>query len=89
MARQTGQTTSQLKAAPKNAVFIWVSGATQYPRDLARKLGREDLKIVGPDWLTSDRWRGLELSDIILDHALTLKGREWEAYDHAKTRIRP
>ena len=89
MARGTGETTRQMQAAPRNAVFIWCAGHTGYPQMLARKIGREDLKIVTPDWLTSDKWRGLELTGLIVDHAANIRGELYPAYLEAKTRVRP
>lgn len=89
MDRGTGETTRQMKAAPNDAVFIWCNGALSYPKHLANQLGRNDLKIVGPEWLTSDRWRGLELTGIVVDHALTMSSREFAMLREVKTRIRP
>ena len=48
MQRGSGQTSEQMKSAPRDAVFVWCNDGLRYPTDLARHLGREDLKIVGP-----------------------------------------
>ena len=89
MARGTGETTRQMEDAPRNAVFIWCTGHTGYPQMLARKIGREDLNIVTPDWLASDKWRGLELTGLVLDHAANLDADQYPAFLKAKTRVRP
>lgn len=88
--RQSGRTTREMQAAPKGAVFVWVSHHIDYPRDLAHKLGRYDLKIVGPEWLTDRRWMGLELSGIQLDHAAQeiMTREQWREYQNAITRVR-
>ena len=67
--RGTGRTTKQIKEAPKNAVYVWVSGDAHYPRRLARELGREDLEIVGPTWIENYRWRGVGSLNVVIDHA--------------------
>jgi len=66
--RQTGRTTSQMKSAPHNAVFVWITHDLHYPKRLCQELGRNDLKIVGPGWLENG-WRGMELSGLVIDHA--------------------
>lgn len=88
MARQTGETTRQMESAPKAAVFVWCNGALSYPKDLAQKLGRTDLKIVGPDWLTNGYWRGLELTGLVVDHATNFTGKLMDARCEALTRVR-
>jgi hypothetical protein len=77
-----------MMAAPKGAVFIWLSNALEYPKRLAAKHGREDLKVVGPSWLESDKWRGLELYGIILDHAAELTEKQHDLLNIARTRVR-
>lgn len=67
--RQTGRTTKQLQALKPDALFVWCNGHTAYPKELAQKLGREDIKIVSPDYVTSDNWKGLRFSEVVLDHA--------------------
>ena len=77
--RGAGHTTRQMRAAPQKAVFVWVNHHLMYPKDLARKIGREDIEIVSPAWLSDLRWVGREFSGIILDHAASLTARQWEA----------
>lgn len=88
MTRGTGETTRQMEAAAKNAVFVWCNNALSYPQHVARQIGRQDLKIVGPDWLTSDRWHGLELADVVIDHATVLSEKERRYLQEVKTRVR-
>lgn len=88
--RGTGRTTDAMKSAPIRAVYVWGNAALDYPRALARTLGRTDLEIVSPSWLTDDRWRGRELSGIILDHhALDVLNKEqWKHLRYARSCVR-
>ena len=67
-ARQTGRTTRQMKAAPNESTYIWCNQHTDYPKRLARSLGRLDLRIVGPGELMADRVRGRR-EKVVIDHA--------------------
>lgn len=87
MARGTGATTKLMEAAPKNAIFVWCNGHTDYAVRLARKIGREDLRIESPTWL-EERWRGLELAGVVVDHAARLTDEQWNGYLGALTRVR-
>ena len=78
MARGTGATTRAMMAAPKGAVFVWCNDKTDYAIRLARKIGREDLRIVSPAWL-EDRWHGLDPPGIVVDHAAQLTDRQLAA----------
>ena len=87
--RGTGRTIRQMLDAPKGAVFVSChSGSMDYDRRLARKHGREDLRIVSPEWLTGDRWRGLSISGIVVDHATKLTDRQIECLVILFTRVR-
>lgn len=88
MARGDGATTRQMESAPKEAIFVWCNGETSYPRKLAQKIGREDLRVKAPDWLEC-RWRGLEFTGVVVDHAAKLTDRQWEGYQGVLTRVRP
>ena len=77
--RGQGTTTQQILNAPKDALFIWMHGDTYYPKGLARKLGREDLEIVGPDFLDWKKWRGRIFTGVVVDHAAELTDRQHEA----------
>lgn len=83
-----GITTQQMKAAPKGAIFVWVNGYLECPRFLARKIDRGDLQIVAPTWLLDCRWRGLELTGVVVDHAARLTGQERDRLQGALTRVR-
>lgn len=81
LARQRGTTTQQMRHAKPGSIFVWCNHALDYPRELARYLDRDDLRVVGPDWLlVADNLRGMRVP-IEIDHAglLTLKRRHWEA----------
>ena len=69
--RQDRRTTKQLIDAPRNAVFVWCNGNVSYPQDLARSLGRTDLRIVTPMWVGRGGWQEMDLrpEQLVLDHA--------------------
>ena len=59
-----------MQDAPQGATFIWCNNTTSYPRDIARRVGREDLRIEPLDVLlrgNGDRLRGRD-NGIVLDH---------------------
>jgi hypothetical protein len=68
-ARQSGRTTRQMQGAPKRSVFVWCNGQLDYPKSLAQRLGRSDLAIVGPSWLSSGA--GRRFPGVVLDHNLS------------------
>jgi hypothetical protein len=68
MDRGTGRTTKLILSAPKNSLFIWCNGHLSYPKSLAKNLERDDLEIVSPGFLMSDKWRGRIFSGIVIDH---------------------
>lgn len=71
--RGTGRTTpAQMKAAPKDAYFVWCTPQLDYPKMLAKELGRSDLKVIRPYDLERDRMRGLQISGMVVDHAARL-----------------
>jgi hypothetical protein len=67
--RGTGRTTKQMQAAAKGAHFVWSNDILSYPRDLVKKLGRNDLQIVGPSFLFNHGFRGRVLTGLVIDHA--------------------
>lgn len=69
--RRTGRTTAAMLAAPRGAIYVWCNGHLGYPRDLAKKLGRDDLQIVGPDYVIQYRFAGLKVP-VATDHALRI-----------------
>ena len=88
--RGDGTTTRQMQNAPIGAVYIWVRRDTAYPKRVAEKIGRTDLKIVWPNWLTDSQWQGNWFGGIILDHAAAerLTDNQWQCYVDAKSRIK-
>lgn len=79
--RQTGRTSEQLATAPPGALFIWCNGHLDYPRALALKLGRDDLRVLSPETPMSAlrgvaRW-------VVVDHAARLKPQlAYEVAEH-------
>lgn len=78
--RGSGRTTRQMQEAPRNAIFVWCNNHTLYPQQLARQLGRTDLRIVGPSWLDHG-WAGL-WQPVVADHATpgVLTHGQWNGY---------
>lgn len=70
MPRGTGITSKQMTDAPILAVYVWCNGHLWYPQLLAKRLKREDLEIVSPDWILNGRWQNRNLTGIVVDHAL-------------------
>lgn len=75
----TGRTSRQMSAAPKDAFFIWCNSRVDYAKALAYHLNRGDLHVRSPDWLSGERWHGMRITGIVLDHALILSTKELEA----------
>lgn len=67
--RQIGTTSRQMRAAQHGATYLWGENHLSYPRDLARHLGRTDLRIVGPEWLRGGNYLGLRSGELVVDHA--------------------
>jgi hypothetical protein len=68
--RGTGRTTKQMEALPINGVYISCHhAACHYDKNLARMLGRHDIQVVPPSWVTSTQWRGKSFSAVVRDHA--------------------
>jgi hypothetical protein len=72
--RGTGRTTKQMRDAPQGAIFVWCNGHTDYPRALARHLGREDLRIEPRSFVESNTHMATS-KPIIQDHAYYWAGR--------------
>lgn len=66
--RGSGRTKRLMESAPRYAVFVWCNEQLRYPKELADKHKRSDLKIVGPSWINHGRYVGLDLTGIVLDH---------------------
>lgn len=87
--RCTDRTTRQMLAAPQRAIFISChEAAVSHDRHLAQKHGRADLQIVPPRWITDQRWRGLELTGIVVDHDAKLTDRALLELQHALRCVR-
>jgi hypothetical protein len=86
--RGTGRTTRQLELLPQGALFVWCNGALDYPRDLARKLNRTDIRIISPNGLFDPGLRGVEWSAIDLDHAAHLNERQRDQLDRLRGWVR-
>lgn len=85
--RGIGRTTKQMLAAPTHSIFVWCNDRLDYPKRLARKIGRLDLQIVSPQWLDG-RWNGLMLTGIVIDHDIELTEKQQRLLDAALTRVR-
>lgn len=88
--RRVGNTTRQMLQAPHRALFVWCTWAINYPKDLARDCGREDLQIVSPAQL----WKIARSSDfysgVVLDHAAELTADEQRAFEDIRVfHVRP
>lgn len=86
--RGDGTTTKQMKEAKADAVFVWLNHNLDYPLRLARIINRTDLKIVAPSWLDDRRFLGLDITDIILDHAFIPDSKTFKMLKEALSRIR-
>ena len=88
MDRQTGLTTQQMRDAPKRAVFVWHNNRLEYPQALARKIGRDDLNIVSPYWLSSE-CIGKKFTGVVIDHAAILSVSQQNGLRYARARVLP
>jgi hypothetical protein len=87
--RGSGRTTQQMLSARDGSVFVWVNHDTRYPKELAARIGRSDLEIVGPQWLEYG-WLGRSLSGLVIDHAArdSMTATQRENITHAHVRVR-
>lgn len=69
--RRTGATTQQMREAPQGATFVWCNNGLDYPRKLARFLGRPDIDVRPLSALADDAYglRGLPPGLVVVDHA--------------------
>lgn len=84
--RGSGRTSNAMNQAPENAVYVWCDRHLDYPKRLARHLGRSDLQIVRPEWIVNERWRGQMFSGIIVDHAFW-RSSSWNDNFHESLKI--
>jgi hypothetical protein len=74
--KEQGTTTRQMTEAPIGAVYVWCNEKRGYPRDLARSLGRDDLRIISPFDVEHGYFRGRSV-DVVVDHATRLTWNEF------------
>lgn len=84
--RGTGRTTAQIANAPTGAVFVWCAKNTSYALALAKKLSRDDLKIVGPEWLRIESVIGRRGLCVVVYHALLMNNSQRNAMDEIYAR---
>lgn len=84
--RGSGRSSLQMMGAPRNAVYIWCNSMFGYPKDLARRFHRTDMRIVSPSWLTVSNLGGADNLSIVIDHAAQLNAAQWESYMFWKQR---
>jgi len=68
--RRSGRTSAAMKAAPQGAIFVWCNSQLDYPRSLAKFLGRPDLTIIAPPELEA-KTRGRRVP-VVFDHWLEI-----------------
>lgn len=84
-----GVTTRQMKEAPTDSIYVWSGSKISYPKELAKFLGREDLRIVGRDYtkrFSHMRYHrdtpqdALRTDQCIFDHRVLLTAEEVKQY---------
>ena len=63
-----GKTTIQMKATRQGGYFVWWCTDLSYPNHLKKEIGRDDITIVSAEWLENYGCRGVEVTDIVVDH---------------------
>lgn len=84
------RTASQMIEAPMNAAYICPDPRSAVnAKDLAKELGREDLKVVDRRWLISPSSEGWS-NAVVLDHAMqqSLIPLELDTLDRIRLRLR-
>jgi len=84
--RQSGITTRQMKEAPRGAIYVWPNNILTYPAMLAKRIGRDDLKICSPSGFTIERVLRDRIEDYVIDHATELPGKGWDALAYINRR---
>ena len=84
--RRTGLTTNQMLKAPIGAIYVWVNSDLYYPKNLARDLGRQDLKIVSQSWLTSRNCIGRRVTGLVIDHTVGINKEQKEVIKYLRSR---
>ena len=71
--RQIGRTTHQIINAPQGAIFVWpFLTSLNYPKEIARKQGRDDLEIIAECQFRESKVMGRRDVDCVIDHATRL-----------------
>lgn len=94
--RGTGRTTRQMQKLPQDGIFVWCNGHLAYPKALAQRLNRPDIRVVSPEFIRGDRWQGMEFTALEVDHHLWEESlnqpQRWtnffSHYFEARTRVR-
>lgn len=86
--RGSGRTARQMLSLPKGGYFLWLNGFVQYPKDLAKHLGREDIKIVTPYFLETNDYLQLQIPALRVDHAFSPTPRQYEALERIQLRVK-
>jgi hypothetical protein len=89
--RGTGVTHSQLENCPKGSIFIWCTNDTWYPKRLAAKIDRGDIRVERASILDGNDWQkylGMELPAVITDHALQMNSERFRNLKNLESRIR-
>ena len=74
MGGQSGRSLSQMREAPPNAFFVWITSQLKYPRELALFAKRQDLVVVSPEWIEAESFRGFNPTAIVIEHHLREEG---------------
>ncbi len=86
--RQTGFTTDQIIHAPKNAIYVWpVASSINYPKEIARKHGRDDLEIISEGQFRMSLVASRRDVDCVIDHATRLSRDGLMALDYIADRV--
>jgi hypothetical protein len=66
-----GKTESQLRGAPRGAIYVWHSQGLMYPKRMARWIGRDDLLMVAPYHVSSEMLAA-QGRPVVVDHGAIL-----------------
>ena len=82
-----GTTTQQMREAPYKSVYVWADTNIRHGIILAKELGREDLYIVRPSWLTGTGFMGMVITSIVVDHGARLTMEQYDGLAEILLRI--
>ncbi len=70
MKRGTGETSRQMLSLPIGGLFVQCNNAhDRYNNLLKLHIGRPDVIVVNPHYITSQIWMGKTISRVVVDHA--------------------